>query len=186
MEKNAYVLALVLVLLTSAVYAGQGEEDIPFREIPTRERVFVGGFVGLQLGTFTAINITITAHAGYRISPRWSAGIGGIYQFEHDRWEGRSISTHVYGGSLFSRLRLVSQAFVHAEYEWVSLQSRLPGVEPGDAPRVTEVNPLLGLGYGFRLSDRIRLNILMMYNFNENSQMHLDNPFFRAGVDVRL
>ena len=182
MFKTITVATLLLFTALSTAMAGADEKSV--KEMSTRERIFVGGFIGLQFGTFTAVNVS--AQAGYRITNRFSAGLGSSYQYESSNWFGTSFSSHVYGGSVFARYRVVARAFIHAENEWLSFQSRLPGMEPGERPRITETNTLLGLGYGLPLSDRVRLNVLLLYNLNSNSQVYYDNPFFRVGVDVGL
>lgn len=153
-------------------------------DMSTRERIFVGGFVGLQLGTFTAINLHL--HAGYLITNRLSAGIGGNYQYANDRFMGQSYSSHVVGGSVFARFRVYDHLFLHAEGERLRLQSRLSLIDPDDRPTITENNLLVGPGYGLPLSDRVRINLLLLYNLNENSQVYFNNPFFKVGVDIYL
>ncbi len=164
-------------------------EEADVRDLSPRERTFVGGFLGLQAGTaYTTISVNL--HAGYRLTNRLSAGVAGNYQFMHDRWFGESFSSHTYGGSAFSRFRVYSRFFVHAEYERLRLQSRPSpfddDFDPDDRPTVTEDNYFMGAGYSLPMSDRVRLNLLLLYNFNENSQAYRDNPFFRVGVDVFL
>ena len=177
--------ALAFLGLSLAVFAEDDKDSVhDVSDKSVRERIFFGGFVGAQFGTFTAVNVN--AQVGYRVTSRISAGIGGTYQYENDRWLGQSISSHVYGGSLFGRFRVISHAFLHAEYEWLRFQSRVAGIDPGDRPRISEQNMLLGAGYGLPLSNRVRLNILLLYNLNENSQVYYDNPFFRVGVDIGL
>ncbi len=175
---------LVLILAPSDVRA----EDRDVRNMTHRERLFVGGFLGLQLGTFTAVSVNL--HAGYLITNRLSAGISGNYQYTNDRWFGESYASHVYGGGAFVRFRLYSQLFVHTEYERIRLQSRLPPLnpdyDPADRRTITEDNYFVGAGYGLPLSDRVRLNLLFLYNLNENSQVYFDNPFFRVGLDIYL
>ncbi|MFO7998357.1 MAG: hypothetical protein R6U86_05175 [Bacteroidales bacterium] len=194
--KKSVTLFIILafpIMLFAQILEGDEERDV--RDLTTPERVFVGGFVGLQFGTFTAVNLSL--HGGYRITNRLSAGLGGMYQYSNDRWFGQSISSHVYGGSVFARFRVFFRAFIHAEHEWLSVQSRpyldqenpsdpSSGDFSGDRPRSTEKNMLLGPGYAFRVSPRITLNIMALYNFNQESKVYFDNPFFRAGVDVSL
>lgn len=157
--------------------------DRDVREMSPRERVFVGGYIGLQIG-----NIHSTAglhlHGGYLLTNRLTVGAGGNYQYSNFRWFDESYSSHVYGANVFTRFRLVSGFFLHAEYERLNLQSYLPDRPPEDRPRVTEDNYLLGAGYAIPLSERVRLNLLMLYNLNDDSQVYFDNPFFRVGVDV--
>lgn len=179
------VLATAICLMT--VSAAYGEER-PVSELSPRERTFVGGFLGLQLGSFTSISVNL--HAGYRITNRLSAGLAGSYHYANDSWFGQSFSSHMYGGSVFTRFRVHSTFFIHGEYERMRLESRLPPYDPhfdpDDRPTVTEDNYFLGAGYGVPLSERLRLNILALYNFNSDSQAYLDNPLFRVGVDIFL
>lgn len=181
-------LFIALLLIPAALLAqfggGQQAEEPDVRDLPVKERFFVGGFLGLQFGNFTAVNVS--THAGFRLTNRLSAGIGGSYQFANDRWLGQSMTSHTYGGGVFARFRIIENAFVHAENEWLNLQSRIDMGDPGNRQRITESNFLLGPGYGFRMGQRARLNILILYNFNKDSRVYYDNPFFRAGVDIYL
>jgi hypothetical protein len=175
-------LALILPLLAFPQF-GSTDEEPDVREMTTKERIFVGGFVGLQFGTFTSVSVNTLA--GYRITNRISAGFGGTYMYANDRYWQQSLTSHTYGGSLFARFRIIDKAFIHAENEWLNVVSRADQLEEGRR-RISERNFLLGPGYGFSLSPRARLNILLLYNFNENSQVYFDNPFFRVGLDISL
>lgn len=183
MKKILFVSLLVTALFLPKLSA-QAFEERDVKDMTVRERFFVGGFLGLQLGTQTAINVSPLL--GYRFSNRLSAGVGGTYQYYNDRFFGQSNTTHLYGYSLFTRFRVIPRAFIHAEYESMSLKSRLegPGFEQG--PRTWEENIFLGGGYRQPLSDRVSLNIMLLYNFNNNSQAYYQNPIFRVGVDVSL
>ncbi len=183
------LLPLLLVVAICLMTNGVAHGDEPsVSDLSPRERTFVGGFLGLQLGSFTSISLNL--HAGYRITNRFSAGLAGSYHFANDSWFGQSYSSHMYGGSVFARFRLYSTLFIHGEYERMRLESRLPPYDPqfdpDDRSTVTEDNYFLGAGYGIPLSERLRLNILALYNFNTESQAYLDNPFFRVGVDIFL
>ena len=180
-----FLLVVAISLMTTG--PGYGEEP-PVSDLSPRERTFVGGFLGLQVGTMTAVSINL--HAGYRLTDRLSAGIAGSYQYANDSWFGESFSSHMWGASTFARFRVYSRFFLHGEYERIRLDSRVPPLDPDfdpdDRTTVTEDNYFLGAGYGVPLSERIRLNILVLYNFHQDSQAYYDNPFFRVGVDVFL
>jgi hypothetical protein len=182
---NRIVIACLMLVLPLAAFTqfGTTDEEPDVREMSTKERIFVGGFIGLQFGTFTAVSVNTLA--GYRITNRLSAGIGGTYMYANDRYWEQSMTSHTYGGSLFARFRVIEKAFIHAENEWLSVVSRADHLDDGRR-RISETNFLLGPGYGFSLSPRARLNILLLYNFNENSQVYFDNPFFRVGLDISL
>ncbi len=178
----AFIAIVALFLhLASPAFA----DDPPVRELPARERVFVGGFVGLSFGTFTLVSIH--GHGGFRLTNRLSAGIGANYQYANDSFMGgESYSTHTYGFGAFARFSLVSDLFLHGELERLNVESRVPFVLDPRPPRTTENNPLLGLGYGLRISEKARLNVLLLYNFNNQSQVYFDNPFIRVGLDIYL
>ncbi len=164
-----------------SIEAGE-EPDV--KEMSVKERIFVGGFIGLQFGTYTSVSVNTLV--GYRITNRLSAGVGGMYLYANDRYWAESLSSHTYGGSLFARFRVIDKAFIHAENEWLSVVSRADQSIGVGRRRISETNFLLGPGYGIALSRRARLNILLLYNFNENSQVYFDNPFFRVGLDISL
>lgn len=185
MKKNVIICMLLILPLTAfSQFGSLDEEEIDVKELPTKERLFVGGFIGLQFGTYTSVSLNTLA--GYRITNRLSAGIGGTYQYSNDRFGGPSLVSHIYGGGVFSRFRIIDKAFIHAEHEWLSVISRMDWIADGNKQRITETNFLVGPGYGIALSPRANLNILLLYNFNENSQVYLDNPFFRVGLDISL
>jgi len=173
-----------LFTLASFNLFSQAAEGRDVSDLSPRERIFFGGFLGLQLGTQTAINIS--PQAGFLISNRLSAGFGATYQLYHDRFFGQSFTTHVYGYSVFGRFHILPRIFAHAEFEQLNLQYRDNRVldQPGD--RFWETNIFLGAGYRQPLSERVNLNIMLLYNFNEQSQAYYQNPIFRFGVDVAI
>ncbi len=179
------ILLMASCLMINGVVYG---EERPVSDLSPRERTFVGGFLGLQVGSFTAVSLNL--HVGYRVTDRLSAGIAGSYHYANDSWFGESFSSHMYGASAFARFRVYSDFFLHGAYERIRLESRLPPYDPhfdpDDRTTVTEENYFLGAGYAVPMSERVRLIILALYNFNRNSQAYLDNPTFRVGVDVFL
>ncbi len=157
---------------------GQGVGDMT-----TRERIFVGGSLGLQFGTITAISISPIV--GYWITNRLSAGIGGTYQYYNDRSFGQSFTTSVYGGGVFARFLVIPDAFIHAEYERASLESFR--FDPGsDQTRIWEDNYFVGAGYRLRIGEKAFFNIMLLFNLNDDSQVYYQNPHFRFGVDIGL
>ncbi len=174
------ILFAVFLMWTENSFA----QNRSVRDMSPSERIFVGGFFGLQIGTFTAISLHL--HGGYLITDRLSAGLGGNYQYTRDAFFGESLSSHVYGSNVFVRFDVVSNFFLHGEYERIQVRTYRSVQNPGERTTITEDNYFLGVGYGLQASDRVRLNLLLLYNFNDNSRVYFDNPFFRVGVDVFL
>lgn len=182
--KQKIPVVLILFALFLIWTENSSAQNRSVRDMSPSERIFVGGFFGLQIGTFTAISLHL--HGGYMITDRLSAGLGGNYQYTRDAFFGESLSSHIYGSNVFARFDVVSNFFVHAEYERIQVRTYRSLENPGERTNLTEDNYFLGAGYGLRASDRVRLNLLLLYNFNDDSRVYFDNPFFRVGVDVFL
>ncbi len=178
-----HIFVAIILSMSLAFFNVSVASEPNVREMSPRERIFVGGYLGLQIGNIHS-TVGLHLHGGYLLTNRLSAGVGGNYQYNNFRWLNDSYSSHIYGANAFMRFRVVSGFFLHAEYERLNLQSYLPDKPPEDRPRVTEDNYLLGVGYAIPLSGRVRLNLLMLYDLEDNSQVYFDNPFFRVGVDV--
>lgn len=177
------MLFVIIATISNNAFS-QAAEGRDVSDLTISERIFFGGFLGLQFGTQTAINIS--PQAGFLISNRFSAGIGSTYQLYHDRFFGQSFTTHVFGYSVFGRLHIMPRIFAHAEFEQLNMQIRENRVLDQPDERFWETNIFLGAGYRQPLSDRVNFNIMLLYNFNEQSQAYYQNPIFRFGVDVSL
>lgn len=82
------------------------------------DRIYLGGNLGAQFGNYTYVDISPLV--GYRITDRWSAGVGGTYRYFSFRESGYRYSASIYGGRVFSRFNVVDFLFVHGEYEMLS------------------------------------------------------------------
>ncbi len=185
---NILIAFLIIVATPLFTFAQDTEEKV--KEIPLRERIYVGGNIGLQIGNLTT-SVIISPTVGFRVTNRLTSGLGLTYQYYRNRgWgnlSGFTSVTHIYGGSIYSRYSITRQIFVHTEYEALNLDSQMNWqVTPGERGRFWEQNYFLGGGYRTQIGSRAFLNIMLLYNFNNNSVVHFQNPIFRFGLDVRL
>ncbi len=81
------------------------------------EKIYIGGNFGLQLGTYTYIDISPLV--GYRFTNRFSAGPGIAYRYLSIRNVG---SNSIYGAKVFARYIVGKQFFIHTEYESLNTQ----------------------------------------------------------------
>lgn len=185
-------LSFILLLLLVSIYplqATANDDETDVRDLPRKERFFIGGYLGLQIGTITSVNISPTI--AYRFTNRFTGGLGATYQYYRDRaWgtsEDFSTTTHIYGGSAFARYNITPQFFLQTEYEALNLDSQM-GFSLSSKPseRFWEHNYFAGAGYRARLGPKTYLNLMLMYNFNNESVVYYQNPMFRFGIDVRL
>lgn len=180
-------LLLFLVTFPLSLFA-EDERDV--RDMPFRERIFLGGNLGLQISNITTM-VNISPLVGYRVTNRISSGVGLTYQYyRQSGWgnmAGFTSVTHLYGGSFFTRYRITRDFFIHAEAEALNLDSQLNWlVDPETTNRFWEYNYFVGGGYRAALSDKTFINLMVLYNLNNSSVVYFQNPIFRIGVDVRL
>lgn len=187
MQKFFLFTSVFLLLILPFQVIADDEENV--RDLPARERIFVGGYIGLQIGTITAIVISPTV--AYRFTNRFSMGVGGTYQYYRDRGWGISpefsTSTNIIGGNIFARYSITRQFFAQTEFEALNLDSQM-GFNTGSPAdgRFWEYNYFAGGGYRTQISPRAYLNLIVLYNFNSESVVHYQNPVIRFGLDVRL
>jgi hypothetical protein len=188
MKSKIIILGICLLVFYPSSLLADDEPNV--KDLPTRERIIVGGNLGLQIGNISTV-VIISPSIAYRVTNRLTSGLGLTYQYYRNRgWGNMSGFTsviHLYGGSLFSRYSITRQFFAHAEFENLSLDSQMGWLTtPGDKERFWEQNYFLGGGYRAPMGPRAALNIMLLYNFNNNSVVYFQNPIFRFGVEVNL
>lgn len=181
----------ILLFVLLPYHALAGDDDTDVSDLPIRERIYVGGYVGLQFGTITAIIVSPTI--AFRFTNRLTSGLGATYQYYRDsgfsvfeNGQQSTIITSIYGGNLFARYTITPQIFAQTEFEAMNLDSRIGSPLDNREGRYWEFNYFAGGGYRAALSPRTFLNIIVLWNFNNESQIHNQNPVIRLGVDVRL
>lgn len=145
-----------------------------------RDKVFVGGNFGLQLGTSTFIDVSPLV--GYRITPKFSAGIGATYQYFHYNDRYYDLETNVFGGRVFGRYLFTDYLFGHAEYEYLNLEA----FDFMPRRRVDVVSILGGGGYIQRFGRNSAIVAMILYNFTESLYTPYNNPVIRIGVNLGL
>jgi outer membrane protein assembly factor BamA len=177
-------ISLLLILLSTSVLPAQNFEQTPEKshlnsaqENGFWDRVYTGGGIGLQFGSQTLINVSPIL--GYRLTDRFSMGVGITYMYYRykDQYPDYSYSSNTYGGSVFSRYLILENLFAHVEYELLRLEvrdnvSRLLGKKD-----ITSV--LVGGGYRQMLGDRSSINLMVLYNLNETAYSPYQNPVIR-------
>ncbi|MEI7726674.1 MAG: hypothetical protein WCK09_16315 [Bacteroidota bacterium] len=174
-------------------------------------RVAIGGNVGFQLGSVTGV--TISPEIRIRTVDQLSVGLRFIYQyyyyknyfFDNDTKEYLPYKSNVYGGGIYLRYYLsslfdgfIGNFFAHVEYEYLSYVQpyRMSPYgtifDPYGNPYVRgnatiEVNSIfVGGGYRQPLSNRVSMDLLILFNLNDSYNSPYTNPIFRLGVGVGL
>ena len=140
------------------------------------DRVFFGGSFGIQFGTQTYVELSPTI--GYKITDRLSAGIGLKYIYYKVKDRNFTYSTNIYGGGPFTRFFVTDGLFLHAEFEVLNME--IPSLYTGyERKNITSV--FLGGGYRQMIGDRSSLDLLLLYNINDNRNSPYINPIIRIG-----
>ena len=183
MLKRTGVTGLFLVLL-SIMYAQEGE-GVKFE----KDRLFTGGNLGLQFGTYTVVDISPVI--GYFITDKISFGTGATYQYYQYKdkvYPAFDFKTNIYGAKLFSRFYIIPSVFVHAEYEALNLETAYfdPTHLRHSTDRFWVHSVLLGGGYKQAIGEYSSINIMLLYNINETVDSPYRNPIIRMGFDIGL
>jgi hypothetical protein len=141
-----------------------------------KKNIFYGGYINLSFGDYTVIGIE--PMIGYKLTPKFSAGVKLRYDYIQDDRNDRSYTTSTYGGSIFGRYLVTPKFYAQAEAASYSYENYFSG-ERDWVPFV-----LLGGGYIQPLSERTWLNIQILFDVMQDNKSPYDDwePFFSIGV----
>ena len=145
------------------------------------EKVYFGGNFGLQFGNQTLVNVNPIV--GYRITEKLSAGVSATYIYYHfkDPYYSIDYTSNIYGGSIFTRYFVLENIFAHVEGEVLNLE--VPQYFNNSYSYVRDNVFGFYVGGGLRqpMGERSSLNILLLYNLNEDVNSPYQNPIIRIG-----
>jgi len=176
-------------------------------------RIAVGGNVGFQFGTVTGFNIS--PEVRIRTIDQLYVGLGFIYQYFrfsdyfYDTMDNKFVSytSNTFGGRVYARYYLRSlfdgwagNFFVHAEYEYLHFVVPFeldpngryqdifnPNVTYSKGKETRDIHSVfVGGGYSQPISNRVFIDLLIMFNLNDSPYSPYSNPVFRLGVGVGL
>lgn len=168
-----FSLAFAQYTRNDGMYDGNEKESSGF----SMDRIFLGGSLGAQFGTFTFINIS--PDIGYWLTDRFMAGVGGRYMYFNDRVF--NFNTSIVGASAFGRYLITDEIFGHVEYE--VLNGRF---DPTSENTMNVAGLFVGGGYMQMFGDRFFSGIMVLYNLNDNIYSPYTNPIIRVNFGIGL
>ncbi|MGY6558442.1 MAG: hypothetical protein ACXIT9_04080 [Nitritalea sp.] len=153
-------LVFVFGLLLSVAAEVQAQRFIDPEASPAlKDRMYYGANLSLQFGTITFVDVSPLA--GVMITEKFSAGLGGTYQYFNDR---RFIGgdQSIFGGRIFTRYNVFPNIFAHAEYE--SLNLDVFNRQSEQFQREWVPGLFVGAGYFVPYGDRGGANFKLLYN----------------------
>jgi hypothetical protein len=165
---------------TAYVQERPAEKD----KLPFKDRIWFGGGIGLSFGTVTAVQLDPLVGVYLDHPRKLSAGIGPSYWYFQDNRYAPAFTQSIYGYRLFSRYRVIEQAFLHAEFLHVNAE-RYSSAE--NAIRRTWIPHLLvGAGYVQPLGGRTSFYLQALFEVlqDPNSLYAGQGPILSGGVGV--
>ena len=115
-----FFTALLLNLLdASSQNQKRKKEDLSKLSFKDRLTFNVGG--GLMIGN-TYSNINIMPQVGYRVTPKFTTGIGTNFQY-YKNTNYSSNALLIYGGNAFARYKINDVLFAQTEYQMLNFQN---------------------------------------------------------------
>jgi hypothetical protein len=164
------------------IYGQEVRKEAP----PLRERLFFGGNIGLQFGTYT--NIDLSPIIGLWVHPRIAVAAGPDFRYYKDPYD----NTTIYGGKAYMEIIFLQDLnnilplgihlgmFLHGEYEALSLESSYFKPAPYDTGRFMLNTLLAGGGIRQQLGRRSSMNLTFLWAFNDSGYGIYGNPEIRV------
>ena len=180
-EKQLTTLFVLILISSFSILSAQVQKE---QKPPLRERLFFGGTLGLQFGTYT--NIQVTPIVGLWVRPRIAIAAGPNFQYYKDPY----FKTTIYGGNGYIQLvplrdlnnivpiGLHMGFFLQLEDELLSLESSV--FDPQNPSNRFTINTVLaGCGISQSLGGRAAMNLMFLWALNNYSYGLYSNPEIR-------
>lgn len=183
---------LILIFLfcsLSLASVGQSrykKEDNSLKGVPLKERIVVGGGLGLQFGSQVDA-VSISPIIGYKITEKFMAGTGFTYRYTKYKYYSPSIKLTDYGINPFLRYTIIGGLFLQTEYEYLNYEFPESYTE---SVRRGYNSFLAGGGFIQPIGDKAAFFVLALYNFSyrdvgPNEYSPYASPLvFRAGITL--
>lgn len=173
----------VLVFFYGATSMAQNGNEID-ESSGFRDRVFIGGNLGLSFGDVT--NIQIAPIVGYRVTNAFSIGLGPQYQYTRIKFNGGSdLTSNNYGFNAFARYNVYDPFFIQAEYEYLNFELFRQDLT---SFRDNFSSVLIGGGISQPIGARAFFNLTVLYNLSYDQSepfQPYDSPLVvRAGINL--
>lgn len=172
MRKISLILSLILIGVVNLSYCQYTKDDSQNESslsgVPFSERIFTGGNLGFNIAQ-NYLFLDISPIIGYKITENLGAGVGLRYSLlknlsSKDSWSN-------YGGSVFARYKIISQLFLHTEFEVLQSYNYDPfSINYGD--RALAYMWFAGGGYA-TTGGGLNFSLMLLYDLID----HINSPY---------
>jgi len=153
--KKQLMFLLLFIFAVSNVFAQQNDSARkvnPYigsqqkKKSAVASSVYFGGNLFFTLGNYTSIGIW--PMVGYKVTPKLSLGLQPGYEYlKYDSYYGGTYESSNYGVRIFSRYRIVPQAYAHVEFATINYETQFIN-EHGAIDKERNWVPFLFVGGG--------------------------------------
>ena len=167
--------------ITGTIQSNSQDTQLQKQKPPLKDKLYFGGYLNLSFGKYTVIGAE--PMVGYKITPKLSAGVKIRYDYIKDKRYSTTYTTSNYGGSVFTRYRIIPALYLHAEYALYNYEL-FYAFEESERKWIPFL--FLGAGYSQRLGGNTWLNLQILFDVlqNKNSPYNSWEPFYSVGVGV--
>ena len=142
------LLMLIIVPFSFLLANGTGESldsetttnYNPLNPSAYQSKVYYGGNVGFRFWN-DYFYLGVYPLVGYKITPRFSVGGKIGYAYISDSRYDPTFNSSNYGGSVFTRYRIIPQIYAHAEYVYFSYERIAPNNVVNNSYNTEDKNP---------------------------------------------
>jgi hypothetical protein len=133
--------------------------------------------LGVGFGSNSASSIDVSPFIGYKITKDVSVGMCGVYNYFGYNDGLRRLNINIYGGRVFTRIKVISQVFAQGEAETLFLSEKsLKG-------KLQANGYYAGLGYNQSFESKFGSYFVLLYNF-EPTEINPGFLVYRVGFHI--
>jgi hypothetical protein len=182
------ICSSIFAQVTDSVKTEKSKTEVSKNTTAGVSKWYYGGELGFGFSS-NYFSIGIEPIVGYKITPQFSVGgkIGYTYISDSRYDPLPTLNTSNYGGSVFSRYRIIPQLYAHAEFAYWSYENAIDITNQGyETERVWVPFLLLGGGFSQMISPNVWAYAEVLFDVLNDTNSPYDewDPFISIGVGV--
>ena len=169
-----------------ALNGGKLKKENEMKGKPLGERLVLGG--NFQLHPGDLVSLDISPIVGYRWTKLFRIGLGGTYRTTFDEKEKFLLSDEkeVFGYRGFVEHDVYKGFYAHGEYERLKGEGlSKKNIQQDRRANTWRDGALLGLGKSYKIKNKIKGNVMVLYNFLYDEQSLYNKPWnLRFGFEL--